>query len=82
MKVDLPAPGAPEIPTRMEFPVWGSSVVRTRCARTWWSLRVDSMRVMVFASERRFFLSTPSTSCWSTATSDALGVLFTSIDNR
>jgi hypothetical protein len=52
MKVDLPAPGAPEMPTRIALPVCGSSAASTCSARAWWSRRVDSTSVMAFASAR------------------------------
>ena len=35
MKVDLPAPGVPEMPMRMAFPVLGNSAFRTCWARCW-----------------------------------------------
>ena len=71
MKVDLPAPGAPEMPTRIALPVCGSSAASTASARAWWSRRVDSTSVMAFASARGWRASTPSTSCWSAAASNS-----------
>jgi len=35
MKVDLPAPGTPEMPMRMVLPVFGNSAFSTCCARCW-----------------------------------------------
>jgi len=35
MKVDLPAPGTPEMPIRIALPVFGKSAVSTCCARCW-----------------------------------------------
>ena len=69
MKVDFPAPGTPEIPSRTARPVLGRSAASTCCARRWWSARVDSTSVMALASARRWPASTPSTSAWSAAVS-------------
>ena len=52
MKVDLPEPGEPLIPTRIDRPVAGRSASSTRSARAWWSARVDSTSVMALASAR------------------------------
>ena len=35
MKVDLPAPGAPEIPMRTALPAAGSSAASRFCASAW-----------------------------------------------
>src|SRR5574343_755164 len=66
MKVDLPAPGTPEMPIRIALPVCGSNAVSTCWARCWWSARVDSTSVIALASARRWPASTPSTS-WRSA---------------
>ena len=50
MKVDLPAPGTPETPTRKAFPVWGLISCRSSCACARCSGFVDSTRVMAFAT--------------------------------
>ena len=62
MNVDLPAPGEPVMPTRIEWPVCGSSASSTAAARAWWSRRVDSTSVIALASARGWRASTPSTS--------------------
>ena len=54
MNVDLPAPGAPVIPTRMEFPLCGSSACSKPAARSWWSRRVDSTSVIARARALRW----------------------------
>src|SRR5574343_272716 len=66
MKVDLPAPGTPEMPIRIALPVCGSNAVSTCWARCWWSARVASISVIALASARRWPASTPSTS-WRSA---------------
>src|SRR6516162_494752 len=53
IKVDLPAPGGPEMPMRTAPPVCGSSNSTSRSASSRWSGRVDSIRVMARASARR-----------------------------
>src|SRR5262249_20783463 len=53
MKVDLPAPGGPEMPMRTAQPVCGSSASTSRSASARWSGRVDSTRVTARASARR-----------------------------
>jgi hypothetical protein len=63
MKVDLPTPGTPEMPTRIDLPLYGSSASSTCCRARRWSLRVLSSSVMVFASARRSRASTPIHEC-------------------
>src|SRR6202042_3596382 len=46
MKVDLPTPGTPVMPTRLAGPACGSSRVSTYWARTRWSGRLDSTSVI------------------------------------
>ncbi|PWC75614.1 hypothetical protein TSH64_12310 [Azospirillum sp. TSH64] len=53
MKVDLPTPGTPEMPSRTELPVWGSSASSSASAVARWSARVDSISVIARASARR-----------------------------
>ena len=53
MKVDLPAPGGPEMPMRTAPPVCGSSASTSRSASSRWSDRVDSTSVTARASARR-----------------------------
>jgi hypothetical protein len=66
MKVDLPTPGTPEMPSRSERPACGSSALSTSSARARWSARVDSSSVIALAIARRCAgpgsPSTPSTS--------------------
>jgi len=45
MRVDFPAPGAPEMPMRIAPPVWGMTSVRRASAASRSSARVDSTRV-------------------------------------
>jgi hypothetical protein len=52
MKVDLPAPGTPEMPTRIDCRCAAAALRSTCAARAWWSRRVDSISVMVLASAR------------------------------
>ena len=53
MKVDLPTPGTPVIPSRTDLPVCGSSAASRQSARSRWSARVDSTSVTACASARR-----------------------------
>ena len=53
MKVDLPTPGTPDMPTRQAFPELGSTRSSSSAALTRWSGRVDSTRVMALASAAR-----------------------------
>ena len=53
MNVDLPAPGAPLMPTRIAPPVAGSSASSSATASSRWSARVDSTSVIARASARR-----------------------------
>ena len=53
MKVDLPAPGAPVMPTRTAPPRAGSSSSSSASASARWSARVDSTSVIARASARR-----------------------------
>ena len=53
MKVDLPTPGTPVMPSRTDLPVCGSTAASSASARSRWSARVDSIRVMACASARR-----------------------------
>ena len=53
MKVDLPTPGTPVMPTRWRCPRRGMQVQRAaRCARSRWSARVDSTRVIARGNGR------------------------------
>ena len=61
MKVDFPAPGAPEMPMRVEPPVWGATSDSSASASSRWSARVDSTSVIARANARR----SPSISCWA-----------------
>ena len=45
IKVDLPAPGTPVIPTRMEWPAYGRHSSITFCAIAWSANRLLSTRV-------------------------------------
>src|SRR3954470_6245024 len=62
MKVDLPTPGTPLMPTRRAPPACGSSSTSSSCAASRWSARRDSTRVMARAIDRRFPARTPSAS--------------------
>src|SRR3954469_2541458 len=62
MKVDLPTPGTPLMPTRRAPPACGSSSTSSSCAFSRWSARRDSTSVIARAITRRFPASTPSTS--------------------
>jgi len=53
MKVDLPTPGTPEMPSRNERPEAGSSALSTSSARARWSARVDSSKRDRLAIARR-----------------------------
>ncbi len=54
MKVDLPTPGTPEMPTRMALPVCGSSAVEHLLRPLpGGPAACDSISVMVLASGRR-----------------------------
>src|SRR3984957_8545212 len=53
MKVDLPTPGTPVMPTRWAGPACGSSLVSTCWARTRWSGRLDSTSVIARAMPAR-----------------------------
>ena len=53
IKLDLPTPGTPEIPSRMERPVCGRTSVSKASASARWFGRVDSIRVMARARARR-----------------------------
>ena len=53
MKVLLPTPGTPLMPSRNDLPVWGSSAVSISSACARWSARVDSSSVMALAMARR-----------------------------
>src|SRR5437660_9925717 len=53
MNVDLPAPGAPLIPTRIATPAPGISAWSNVIASSRWSSRVDSTSVMARARARR-----------------------------
>ena len=65
MKVDLPTPGTPEMPTRTAPP--GSSRPSSSRAATRWSARVDSTSVIARETAARRPSRTPSAS-WSTST--------------
>jgi hypothetical protein len=62
MKVDLPAPGTPEMPTRMALPVCGASSRSISRAFSRWSGLLDSTRVRARAMYIRLPASTCSTS--------------------
>ena len=70
-KVDLPTPGAPLMPMRIDSTACGSSASSTACPRGWSSRRVDSISVIAFASARRSPARTLVTSAWSAAASGA-----------
>src|SRR5215469_9928918 len=53
MNVDLPTPGAPEMPIRMLPPVRGNSRNSNDSAAFWSVARVDSIRVIERAKARR-----------------------------
>src|SRR5262245_43604346 len=53
MKVDLPTPGTPVMPSRTDLPVCGNTAASNASARSRWSVRVDSISVMAWASARR-----------------------------
>ena len=63
MKVDLPTPGAPEMPIRKASRGFAMSRATSRSAASRWSARVDSIRVMARASARRSPASTFRASC-------------------
>src|SRR5262245_47622633 len=69
MKVDFPAPGAPEMPMRIEPPVCGRTSARIASASARWSARVDSASVIARASDRRSPATTPSASSLTIAKS-------------
>ena len=60
MNVDLPAPGAPEMPIRIALPVCGSSLASSVSPSARCSARVDSISVIALASERRLPARTPA----------------------
>ncbi len=60
MKVDLPAPGVPEMPSRTAWPVAGSRRSSNCSACAWWSGRRNSISVIARASARRSPASTRS----------------------
>ena len=60
MKVDLPTPGTPEMPSRVALPVDDSSELSSASARMRSSRRVDSSSVIAFARARRSPRRTPS----------------------
>ena len=62
MKVDLPTPGTPVMPSRTDLPACGSRAPSSTSARSRWSERVDSIRVMAWASARRSPASSGSSS--------------------
>src|SRR5688572_4240243 len=62
MKVDLPTPGAPLMPTRNESPLLGSSASSSAPASRRCPGSVDSTSVIAFASALRSRASTPRTS--------------------
>src|SRR6185503_3619458 len=62
MKVDLPTPGAPLMPTRSDSPLFGSSASSSAAASRRCPGRVDSTSVIAFASALRSRASTPRTS--------------------
>ena len=58
MKVDLPTPGTPVMPTLREPPVWDISALSSTSAWSRWSLRSDSTRVIARARAGRSPAST------------------------
>ena len=58
----LPPPGTPVMPSRTDFPVCGSRTPSNASARSRWSARVDSIRVIAWASARRSPASSGSSS--------------------
>ena len=62
MKVDLPTPGTPEMPSRNDWPVCGSKAVSSSSACARWSARVDSSSVMALAMARRWAAAAASRS--------------------
>src|SRR6185503_1253564 len=58
MKVDLPTPGAPLMPTRSDSPLFGSSASSSAAASRRCSGKVDSTSVIALASARRSRSST------------------------
>src|SRR4051812_18793201 len=62
MKVDLPTPGTPLIPTRRAPPACGRSSTSSSCAASRWSARRDSTSVMARDIARRLPARTPPTS--------------------
>ena len=79
MNVDLPDPGDPLIPTRIDLPVCGKSASSTPAARLAWSARVDSTSVMAFPRARGSPSSTPSTSARSIGSRAVLFTLASSL---
>src|SRR5690242_4804543 len=63
MKVDLPTPGTPLMPTRCALPVCGSSSASSCCACSRWSGRVDSTSVIARATAARSPSRTVAASC-------------------
>ena len=59
MKVLLPTPGTPLMPSRKAPPACGSSASSSASARTRWSARVDSSSVMALAMARRWRARSP-----------------------
>src|SRR5574343_348003 len=64
MKVDLPTPGTPLMPSRKDFPVWGSRPVSSSSASRRWSVRVDSSSVIALAMARRCTGAVPCSKPW------------------
>jgi hypothetical protein len=62
MSVDFPAPGTPEMPTRMALPVRGKSACRSAWAWLWSSARRLSTRVIARARVARSPADTPAIS--------------------
>ena len=61
IKVDLPAPGTPVIPTRVDLPVYGNNRWITCCAISKWAAALLSIKVMARDKTIRLPASTPST---------------------
>src|SRR5574343_1444703 len=64
MKVDLPTPGTPLMPSRKDFPVWVSRPVSSSSASRRWSVRVDSSSVIALAMARRCTGAVPCSKPW------------------
>src|SRR5574343_1294097 len=64
MKVDLPTPGTPLMPSRKDFPVWGSRPVSSSSASRRWSARMDSSSVIALAMARRCTGAVPCSKPW------------------